>query len=194
MKKALINVDVQNDFMPKGKLAVKDGDLIVPVINSILENNSFDLIVFSKDFHPANHKCFVSQNAGKKQGDIIEVNGEKLMVWNDHCVQNTIGGDFHKDLKMPTEYVLVEKGDVPELHPFSAFGGTNLTEILQLNDIDTVFITGLALDFCVKSTALDAVKNFKTVVILDATKAVFPENNEATIKELVAAGVKIKKQ
>src|SRR5690554_1481265 len=95
-KTALLVVDIQNDFIPGGSLAVNEGDAIIPVINELI--STYDLVVATQDWHPANHKSFASQHEGKSEFDVIDLNGMQQVLWPDHCVQNTFGAAFHKDL------------------------------------------------------------------------------------------------
>lgn len=153
MKKALLIVDVQNDFIPGGTLAVKDGDKVVPVINRIMDK--FNLILASQDWHPENSVHF-----------------EK---WPVHCVRKTSGAELHPDLQKNHVDQFLLKGTEDKDDGYSAFEATNisLTDYLKRNEITDLYVTGLATDYCVKATALDAVKNgFKTYVVTDAVAAV----------------------
>lgn len=187
--KALIIVDVQYDFLPGGSLAVTDGDQIIPVINKLIDR--FDLIVFTRDFHPAGHKSFASSHEGKNPFDMTELQGLPQVLWPDHCVQGTRGSEIHEDLlgnpalKNKQVYIF-KKGLNPEIDSYSGFydnGGfgtnpesTGLGEFLQEKGVDEIIVTGLAYDYCVSWTAFDAFKfGLKTKIILDATKAIDPE-------------------
>jgi nicotinamidase/pyrazinamidase len=197
-KDALIIVDVQNDFLPGGALAVPKGDEIIPVINSIQDR--FDFIVATQDFHPAKHKSFAANNPGRQIGELIDLNGLSQILWPVHCVQGTEGADFSKDLNKKTWRKVFQKGMNPEVDSYSGFfdnakrGDTGLSTYLKKNQIDRVFICGLALDFCVKFTALDAKElEFDTFLVINGTRAVNlnPEDGKDSLAELEAAGVKL---
>ncbi len=156
---AIILVDVQNDFMPWGALPVPDGDKVVSVLNKyirLFEENG-GVIVASRDWHPENHSSF------KPYGGI----------WPVHCVKDTEGAMFHKDLILPENTFVVSKATSKDRDAYSAFDGTNLVNVLKNNGIGRVFIGGLATDYCVKATVLDALTNgFCTFLLLDATRGV----------------------
>ncbi len=195
---ALLIVDVQNDFLPGGALAVSSGDQIIPLVNLI--QSKFDFIVASQDFHPAAHKSFAANNLGRKVGDIIDLNGLDQFLWPVHCVQGTDGADFSKALKQENWNKIFQKGMNPEVDSYSGFfdnakrGDTGLAKFLKENQIERVFICGLALDYCVKFTALDALnEGFETFLITDATRPVNvkPTDGENSLRELAAAGIKL---
>jgi len=167
---ALICVDLQNDFMPGGSLPVKDGDQIIPIINDILPY--FKTVIFTKDWHPSDSRTFASQHDGYNVFD--QKSGNTL--WPDHCVQDTPGADLHSDIQYGQifgDFYIFKKGTDKYKEAYSGFDGTELTEFLNERGINTVYICGLALNFCVISTAIDAVKNeFNTIIILDASKAI----------------------
>lgn len=196
--KALIVVDIQKDFCQGGSLAVPDGDSIVPLVNSLMKD--FKLVIATQDFHPKNHKSFASNNQGKKVGELGELNGQVQVMWPDHCVQGTDGVMFHNKLERDLIPVIVQKGTNPEVDSYSGFfdndkkSSTGLGEFLKKEGVKEVVVVGLALDYCVKATALDAKKlGFDTTVILEATKAVnlSPNDGEKAIFELKQAGVKV---
>lgn len=178
MKKALIVVDLQNDFMPGGSLAVPEGDKIIPVINELI--SKFNLVIFTKDWHPANHKSFASQHEEKNAFETIDLNGVKQVLWPDHCVQNTPGADFHKDLdfsKIKKDFYIFKKGMDPEVDSYSGFydnerkNSTGLNEFLNKLGVKETYICGLAGDYCCKYTAMDsAEQGFDTYFITDAIK------------------------
>jgi len=177
---ALIVVDMQNDFMPGGALAVKDGDQIVPLVNRLLER--FKIRVFTRDWHPADHISFASKPAFTDKS------------WPAHCVQNTPGAEFHHDLKQNLADKIVSKGTDSRQEAYSGFQDTDLAEWLKQKDIRRVFVVGLATDYCVKSTALDAKQaGFTTYVIRDATRGVDnpPGNEEAEIQLMKNTGIHI---
>ncbi len=199
MKKALIVVDVQNDFCEGGSLAVPNSNEIIPFINLLMEENIYDEIVFSQDWHPANHKSFASNN-GRKVGETILLNGGKQFMWPDHCVQNTFGAEFHPDLNIEKATHIVKKGMNVEIDSYSAFQDNNhftktdLDDFLKFNEIQLVEIVGLALDYCVKYTCIDAVNNgYITCLHFNGTKAVNakPDSDKDTIYDLLKRGVTI---
>ncbi|GAA0877120.1 bifunctional nicotinamidase/pyrazinamidase [Algoriphagus jejuensis] len=195
---ALLIVDVQNDFCPGGTLAVAEGDQIVPIINNIQEK--FPLVVATQDFHPAEHGSFAANHAGKKTGEFIELAGLTQILWPVHCVQGSQGGDFHPDLNRGQRMKVFQKGKNPEVDSYSGFfdnarrGDTGLSEYLRSQGIERVFVCGLALDYCVKFTAMDAESlGFETFVISDATRAVnlSPGDGSKALGEMKQKGIKI---
>lgn len=199
MKKALIVVDVQNDFCEGGSLEVPKADEIIPYINLLMNENQYDQIVLTQDWHPSDHKSFASNN-GKNVGDIIQLNGVPQFMWPDHCVQNTKGAEFHPDLQVEKATHIVQKGTNTEFDSYSGFQDNNhfmktgLEDYLKFHDIQMVEIVGLALDYCVKFTALDAVKaGFLTCVHFNGTRAVNvkPENGRDAIYQLAQNQVTI---
>lgn len=199
MKKALIVVDVQNDFCEGGALAVPGANAVIPYINGLIEQNEYDQIVFTQDWHPANHKSFASNN-GKKVGETINLNGIPQFMWPDHCVQGTFGAEFHPDLKIPENIHIVQKGKNPDFDSYSGFQDNNhfmktdLDDFLKYHDIKLVEIVGLALDYCVKYTSLDAVQNgYITCLHFNGTKAVNvkPENGKDALYQMIENGVTV---
>jgi len=197
-KDALIIVDVQNDFLPGGALAVPEGDKIIPLINAI--QDKFDFIVATQDYHPLDHKSFAANNPGREIGELIDLNGLSQFLWPVHCVQGTTGADFSKDLIKKTWRKIFQKGMNPEVDSYSGFfdnakrGDTGLSAFLKENQIERVFICGLALDYCVKFTAKDANElDFETFLFTDATRAVNvnPKDGEKALKDLADTGVKL---
>jgi nicotinamidase/pyrazinamidase len=196
--KALIIVDVQNDFIPGGALAVHDGDKIVPIINDL--QSKFDFIVATQDWHPEDHGSFAANHQGKRVGEFIDLNGVNQILWPVHCVQGTFGAEFHKDLKKDKWKAVFQKGTNPLVDSYSGFfdnnrqGDTGLSSYLKENGVDEVYVCGLATDYCVKFTVLDGIsEGFKTYLFSDATKAVniHPNDYELAIKEMKKAGVSI---
>ncbi|MFC5623938.1 bifunctional nicotinamidase/pyrazinamidase [Algoriphagus winogradskyi] len=193
---ALLIIDVQNDFLPGGALAVSEGDAVIPVINSLQEH--FTFIVATQDFHPEDHGSFAANHKGKKPGEFIELAGLQQILWPVHCVQGSEGAEFHAELNPIRWQAIFQKGTNPEVDSYSGFfdnarrGDTGLGDFLQNEGIMNVFLTGLAQDYCVKFTALDAVSlGFKTYLITDATRAVnlSAEDGEKALDELKKAGV-----
>lgn len=185
-KKALIIVDVQNDFCPGGALPVPNGDEVVPVINRLLDSGKFDFFVVSLDWHPEDHCSFIG-NGGK---------------WPKHCVQCTHGAELHPDLKkvvmnfLHKDHLFVAKGIQKEKEAYSAFNGNvKVEKLLKERNNRQVYVCGLATDYCVKATAIDSQKEgFETFVIIDACRGVAKETSDAAIEEMKAAGIKILKE
>ena len=199
MKKALIVVDVQNDFCEGGALAVPKANEIIPYVNLLMEDSTYDEIILTQDWHPANHKSFASNN-GKKVGESIELNGYSQFMWPDHCVQGSFGAEFHKDLNLEKVTHIVQKGKNPEVDSYSGFQDNNqlvktdLEDYLKFKDIELVEIVGLALDYCVKYTCLDAAKlGYVTCLHFNGTRAVNtkPESGKNAIFEMLQNTVTI---
>ena len=198
MKRTLILVDIQNDFLPGGALAVPDGDLVVPVANHIMDR--FDLVVATQDWHPADHGSFASQHDGRNIGDMIELNGIAQILWPDHCVQNTIGAEFAPDLNRAGIMQVVHKGMDKGIDSYSGFfdndhaNATGLRDYLRQQEADDLYVMGLATDYCVKFTALDARQlGFKTTLIKEGVRGVELNtgDSENAIREMRDAGVKL---
>jgi nicotinamidase/pyrazinamidase len=179
--KVLIVVDPQNDFMPGGNLAVTDGDMIVPVINKLTKSGKFDYIIFTKDWHPSKMKAFASQYNDKNVFDkYTNPQGLIDVLWPDHCIEDTEGAMFHKDINMDIPNLFIfKKGTSVDNHPYSGFGdlktndSSGLLEFLEEKKATDVYIVGLATDYCVKDTALDSAKEgFNTFVIMDGVRAI----------------------
>ncbi|MBN2401640.1 MAG: bifunctional nicotinamidase/pyrazinamidase [Spirochaetes bacterium] len=199
-KKALIVIDVQNDFCPGGSLAVNEGDEIVPVINGIM--NKFDIVIGAQDWHPESHASFASNHKGKNAYDQIDSNGIMQTLWPDHCVQGMPGADFHKDLNSKGFNLILRKGINSKIDSYSAFlendkkTETGLHGYLDALDAKEVCLCGLATDYCVYYSAMDAVKyGFKTSVILDACRGIdVPEGSiDKCLKDMKSIGIKILK-
>jgi nicotinamidase/pyrazinamidase len=194
-KAALIVVDVQNCFVDGGTLPVKGGAEVVPVINKLAP--AFENIVVTQDWHTPGHASFATTHAGKKPFETTELSYGTQVLWPDHCVQGTDDAALHKDLKLPTAQVIIRKGFHKDVDSYSAFEeadrktATGLAGYLKGRGIDTVFVTGLATDFCVAWTAMDARKlGFTTYVIEDATRAIDLNGSLAAAwKQMAAAGV-----
>ena len=205
MKKALLVVDIQYDFLPGGSLAVENGDAIIPfVVDLLQQKGSYELIVATQDWHPPGHGSFASAHPGAKPFDVGELSGIEQVFWPDHCVQGEEGArvetEVRKLLIEVTERgqrtLIIKKGQHVEVDSYSTFfdnarrHDTGLHKALQSYEIEQVEIVGLAFDYCVKFTALDAVSlGYETTVLLEGTRSVDPATVEATINELTAAGV-----
>jgi len=173
---ALIVVDMQNDFTSGGALAVDEGDAVVGPVNQLAAEVPF--VVATRDWHPPDHASF-------------EVNGG---IWPVHCVQGSRGAELHPEVDAGRIDVVVDTGYTPELEGYSGFEGTELEQLLRDHDVDKVHVVGLALDYCVKETALDAVRlGFETTVLREAVRAVnvHPGDGEAAMEEMQEAGVAV---
>lgn len=187
--KALLIVDVQNDFMPGGSLAVPNGDEIIPFINSIIKD--YSVVVASQDWHPENHKSFVTQHSDKNLFDVIDLNGLEQVLWPPHCVQGTEGADFHKDLNICPVEAVFRKGMNAEVDSYSVFYdngkriSTRLSEYLKAKGVDEIDVVGLASDFCVNFSIQDALKEgFKVQLLLEGTRAIDNDNFKKILEEL----------
>jgi len=194
---ALIIVDVQNDFCPGGALVVPRGDTVVPPINRIQPR--YDLIVATQDWHPADHGSFAANHLGRVPGDVIEVAGLPQILWPVHCVQGTHGAEFHPDLNLDRVARVFRKGTNPRIDSYSGFFdndhrvSTGLAEYLRERGVREVHICGLATDYCVKFTALDAARlGLDTYFVDDACRGVElqPGDAQRAIEEMRRAGVK----
>jgi nicotinamidase/pyrazinamidase len=194
--RALVLADLQYDFMPGGALPVAEGDRTVAVANRLMP--FFDLVVATQDWHPAGHSSFASAHAGKRPGDVIELGGTPQVLWPDHCVQGTHGAEFHRDLNQDELDYVVQKGTDPQIDSYSGFydnnhlRATGLAEYLKEKGVTEVYIMGLATDYCVKFTALDAVQHgFTTFLIEDGCRGVNlkPDDVDKAIREMKGAGV-----
>ena len=199
MKKALIVVDVQNDFCKGGALEIPDAENIISYINHLMESQNYDEIIFTQDFHPIEHKSFASNN-GKSVGEVITLNNIPQIMWPNHCVQGTYGAEFHEKVNQKRLTHIIKKGTNPEVDSYSAFFDnqksvdTGLSNYLKTKNIEVIEIVGLALDYCVKYTCLDAIQEgFKTILHFKGTKAVNLNPNDArdTIFELLEKGVSV---
>lgn len=195
--RALIIVDIQNDFCPGGLLAVEEGDTVIPIINSIADK--FDVVVQTQDWHPENHSSFASSYPDKNEYEVIQLAYGKQVLWPDHCVQNTSGADFHTELEMKHTQLIIRKGFNPKIDSYSAFfendqvTTTGLSGYLKDKGVTDVYICGLATDFCVKWSALDGVKEgFDIKVIADACRGIdLNDSVNLAWEEMKNAGVKV---
>lgn len=195
-KSVLLVIDVQNCFLPGGSLAVKDGDQVVPVINRIAK--SFANVVMTQDWHTAGHVSFASSHSGKKPFEVIDLNYGKQVLWPDHCVQGTDGAALSKDLNIPQAELILRKGFHKDVDSYSAFTeadgktSTGLAKYLEARGLQRVFVAGLATDFCVAWSALDARKaGFETYVVEDACRGIDTQGSLAKAwADMDKAGVK----
>lgn len=187
--KTLLVIDVQNDFLPGGALAVPEGNAVVPLINRMMDN--YDLIVATQDWHPADHVSFASNHRGRKAGDIIKVRGEPQVLWPAHCIQRSRGAEFAPGLSVQKFARVFQKGVDREIDSYSGFfdndkrRDTGLANHLHQQGVSAVDITGVATDYCVKATALDARDlGFSVRVLLEACRGV--ELNAGDVEQAVA--------
>lgn len=172
-----VAVDVQNDFCPSGALAVTDGDAVVPVINAV--SQAFSHVIMTQDWHPADHMSFASQHSDNNPFDVIDMPYGHQVLWPDHCVQGTHGAAFHDDLDLPNTDLIIRKGYRRDIDSYSAFyendqeTPTGLGGYLRERGFTHVYLGGLATDYCVHYSALDARREgFETTVIEDACRAI----------------------
>ncbi|MCG8404794.1 MAG: bifunctional nicotinamidase/pyrazinamidase [Phycisphaerales bacterium] len=197
---ALILVDLQNDFVPGGALAVPDGDAVVPVANRV--QSRFDLVVATQDWHPPDHGSFATNHEGKRPGDVVDLNGLQQILWPVHCVQNTPGAELLSGLDTRRIARVFTKGTDTGIDSYSAFfdndhrKATGLGDELKDRGVSRIYVMGLATDYCVKFTALDARSlGFETFLIDDGCRGVGlkPGDIEAAIEEMKSSGVMLVK-
>ncbi len=198
--KALLLIDIQNGFCPGGNLPVPEGDLVVPVANRLIDSGRYDLIVASQDWHPAGHGSFASSHPGKKPFEIGMLSGKPQMMWPDHCVQNSEDAEFHPDLHIGAVDFVQQKGQNPAVDSYSAFRDndqaalTGLAAYLRSKHVTELDLCGLATDYCVKFSALDAVEMLPGVsvrFIEDASRGIDPAGVKAAIDDMRARGVTV---
>ncbi|MEP1612787.1 MAG: bifunctional nicotinamidase/pyrazinamidase [Roseobacter sp.] len=177
MRQALLVIDVQRDFCPGGALAVQDGDHIVQPINTLM--NDTQTVILTQDWHPGGHSSFASSHSGAAPFDLIEMPYGPQVLWPDHCVQGSPGAEFHPDLDVNQADLIIRKGFTPSIDSYSAFfendqtTPTGLEGYLRTRGIEELILVGLATDFCVNFSALDAVKlGFKVTVREDLCRAI----------------------
>lgn len=176
-KQALLVIDVQNDFCPGGALAVEDGDSIVPIINRMMDD--FEHVILTQDWHPAGHSSFASSHEGKTPFELVTMPYGQQVLWPDHCVQGTEGAAFHADLEVDRAELIIRKGFRPQIDSYSAFfendhaTPTGLAGYLSERGITSLVLAGLATDYCVAYSAIDAKKRgFEAEVVLDACRGI----------------------
>jgi nicotinamidase/pyrazinamidase len=196
--RALILVDIQNDFVPGGALAVREGDQVVPVANRLIPR--FDVVVATQDWHPADHGSFAANHSGKRVGEVIDLSGLPQVLWPVHCVQGTAGAEFVPGLDVARVTKVFRKWTDREIDSYSGFydnghrRSTGLGEWLSERGVRDVCVMGLATDYCVKFTALDARKlGFGVTLVEDGCRGVElkPGDVARAIEEMRAAGVKV---
>ena len=186
---ALLIVDFQNDFCPGGALPVAEGDRIARPINELLD--SFDLVIATRDWHPANHGSFrgIEVDPAKWRG------ADPPAIWPVHCVQGTPGAELYPALDQAKVDVIIDKGQDPNSQGYSAFQDTNLGELLRERGVDRLFVTGLATDYCVKNSVLDALGlGLDVTVVEDAVRGVdvHPGDSERALEQMEAAGAELR--
>jgi nicotinamidase/pyrazinamidase len=195
--KALILVDIQYDFCPGGSLAVPQGDEVIPIANRL--QKAFDLTVATQDWHPRGHGSFASTH-GKPLYEVISINGSPQTLWPDHCIQGTHGAELMAAVDRSRIARIFQKGTDPRIDSYSGFldadhrNSTGLADFLREHHVTRVYIAGLATDYCVKYTALDAVQlGFEAYVVADACRGVDlkKDDSAAAFRAMEAAGVKI---
>lgn len=194
---ALIVIDLQNDFCPGGALAVNEGDRIVPLVNELVKE--YPHVLLTQDWHPANHKSFASSHEGKSPFETVEMPYGGQVLWPDHCVQGTKGAAFHPDLDWTRAELVIRKGFRPGIDSYSAFfendhaTPTGLGGYLRERGIDALTMVGLATDYCVAFSALDARKlGFEVTVKLDACRGIgLGGSLQRMLDRMQAAGVRL---
>jgi nicotinamidase/pyrazinamidase len=195
---ALVLVDIQYDFLPGGGLAVPQGDEVIEVANRVQPH--FELVVATQDWHPANHASFAANHPGRAIGEVIEVAGLSQILWPVHCVQNTHGAEFPAELDTRRIAHVVQKGTDREIDSYSGFfdnghrKSTGLGDYLREQGVDDVYLLGLATDYCVKFTALDAAQlGFRVRLIEDGCRGVnrTPGDVAKALEEMREAGIEI---
>ena len=197
-RRALILVDLQNDFVEGGALAVRNGRDVIEVANRLISH--FDLVVATQDWHPSNHQSFASQHQGISVGEEFDLNGLNQIAWPDHCVQQTFGAELVNELNHRGIHHVVRKGMDPTTDSYSGFfdnghrNSTGLADLLRDECIDSLYVMGHATDYCVRFTALDAVaEGFHTTLIVDGCRGVnlSPGDCDRAIEQMRLAGVQI---
>ncbi len=195
MTNALIIIDVQNDFCPKGHLAVADGDAVVPVINGM----SADLIVLTQDWHPKNHFSFASQHQGKKPFETIECAYGTQTLWPNHCVEGSKGAEFHPKLNTNRAHLVIRKGFNQQIDSYSAFmendkkTATGLRSYLQERGVKKITLVGLATDYCVYYSAIDGANfGFECTVALNACRGInINDSVNTAIMDMKSKGIMV---
>ncbi|MDB5523284.1 MAG: isochorismatase hydrolase [Rhizobium sp.] len=194
---ALVVIDIQNDFCPGGALAVEAGDTIIPLVNRLI--GRFEHVVLTQDWHPAGHSSFASTHSGKSPFETVAMPYGEQTLWPDHCIQGTDGAEFHAALEWTKAEIVIRKGFRPGIDSYSAFfendhtTPTGLSGYLKERGITKITLCGLATDFCVAFSAIDAVNSgFATEVVLDACRGIDLGGSIAAMTDTMkAAGVKL---
>lgn len=195
---ALLLIDLQNDFCPLGALPVDEGDQVIPIANALMPY--FDIIVATQDWHPANHGSFAANHPWRKPGQVIDLHGLPQVLWPIHCVQHSFGAEFVQELDQTKISKIFTKGTDPTIDSYSGFfdnghrKATGMGDWLKEQGVKTVYVMGLATDYCVKFTALDALGlGFRTYLIEDASRGVnlSPGDVDKAVAEMAEKGVSI---
>lgn len=193
---ALLLIDIQNDFLPGGSLAVAGGDQIIPVVNAVQQK--FERVVATQDWHPQSHKSFASAHRGKNVFEQVELAGLPQTLWPDHCVQGTPGAELSPAVDWNSTEAIFRKGTSPEIDSYSGFydnghrKATGLAAYLKGHGVRTIYLAGLAADYCVYFTAKDALaEGFNVVLIEDATRAIDEQGYQKARKDLIEKGGRI---
>ncbi len=194
--KALLLIDIQNDFMPGGALAVPQGNEIVPLVNKLQEK--FDLVVATQDWHPAGHASFASSHKGKNEFEVIKLDGLEQVMWPEHCIQNTQGAEFHPELNTSAIEAIFRKGTNKKIDSYSGFydnahlKSTGLSGYLKEKEVEELYFAGLAAEYCVYFSIIDALgEGFKSILIEDATRALNKDDYEKARIDILRKGGKV---
>lgn len=194
--KTLVIIDLQNDFIPGGSLAVPGGDQIVDLVNQL--QSKFELVIATQDWHPRNHSSFAENHPGKNEFEVIEMHGHQQVLWPVHCVQNTPGANFHRDLNTSRIETIFRKGTNSEIDSYSGFfdnahlKSTGLAGYLKEKAASDLYFCGLAAEYCVYFSIIDALgEGFQATLIEDATRALDESNFEKAKKNITQKGGKI---
>jgi nicotinamidase/pyrazinamidase len=196
--RALILVDLQYDFLPGGALEVPEGDQVIPIANQLMEQ--FDLVVATQDWHPADHGSFAANHPWRRPGQVIDLDGLEQVLWPMHCVQNSFGAEFSQALHQANINRIFQKGTDPKIDSYSGFfdnghrKATGLGDFLKEKGVTDVYIMGLATDYCVKFTALDAAElGFNTFLVTDGCRGIDlqPGDIDQSLAEMQAKGVQL---
>ena len=202
IRTALIVVDLQPDFMPGGALPVAEGDRVVAPIRDLLLSGRFDVVVATQDWHPRHHASFASAHPGKRPFEQIDLYGHPQTLWPDHCVQGSAGAEIHSRVPLARISAIIRKGNDPLCDSYSAIRNnwnakgerprTGLTGYLRERGVASIFLCGLARDFCVKWTAEDARdEGFRVCVLWDLTRPVVPDSDAMVRRDLASRGIGI---
>ena len=193
---ALILIDIQNDFLPGGSLEVPKGDEIIDNVNFIMDN--YNIVVATKDWHPKDHISFASNHKNKNVGQIIKINNLDQMLWPDHCIKDSKGSEFPKKLNTHKIHKIFYKGVDSDIDSYSGFydngkiRSTGLSNFLKKSNINQVDIVGLATDYCVKYSSIDAYnEGFKTKVLCSCVRGISVQTTETAFKEMKDMGISI---
>ncbi len=193
---ALVIIDVQNDFMPGGALAVPEGDEILPLINEL--QDKFDLVIATQDWHPEEHASFASSHKNAKEFEVIKLDGLDQVLWPEHCIQNSHGAEFHTDLKTASIEAIFRKGTNKRIDSYSGFydnahlRSTGLAGYLREKKVKNLFFVGLAAEYCVYFSVIDSLdESFNSVLIEDGTRALNKDDFEKSKIEILRKGGQI---